>query len=259
MPPVDIAFLAITAFVLTAAGSYAGMRIAPRTGAVAAVRPDRWHAAGSIPKLAGPGLALGLAVALPFEYWGVAALAGGIGIYDDHRRLPAAAKALLLLIPAIAGGYVTGLWWVGPAIWIAANSFNLLDHADGVAASTALAVCLFGGGSDGIIAAAAIAGFLVFNLTPARSFMGDGGSLMLGTVLVLLSARQGPAASLAWLALPLLDTTLVVTSRLRRGQKPWIGGTDHSGHRLLRAGISPRLLPWLYFATAAAIVLLFML
>lgn len=256
MPSIAISIQIILAFTLTALGVFIGMRIATRTGAMAEVRPDRWHTAGVIPKLAGPGMAAGLALALPFEQWLVAAAACVIGIYDDHRRLSPAIKALLLLIPAVAAMLMTGLWWIGPAIWIAANAFNLLDHADGVAAATALAACLFGGNPDGIVAAAAVAGFLVFNLTPARSFMGDGGSLLLGTSLVLLAARQGPLVSTAWLALPLADSLLVVLSRLRRGQKPWIGGTDHSGHRLLRAGVSPHLLPWIYFGLAAGIVAL---
>jgi UDP-GlcNAc:undecaprenyl-phosphate GlcNAc-1-phosphate transferase len=256
MPTTEILWSASIAFLLSAAGVYLGMRIAPLSGAMAEVRSDRWHTAGMVPKLAGPGIAAALALALPFEQWLIAAAACAIGVYDDHRRLSPATKALLLMVPAGAAMLVTGLWWIGPAIWIAANALNLLDHADGIAAAAALAACLFGGSPDGVVAAAAIAGFLVFNLTPARSFMGDGGSLLLGTSLVLLAARQGPLVSTAWLALPLADSLLVVISRLRRGQKPWIGGTDHSGHRLLRAGVSPYLLPWLYFG-AAAILLFF--
>ncbi|WP_341913839.1 undecaprenyl/decaprenyl-phosphate alpha-N-acetylglucosaminyl 1-phosphate transferase [Ferrovibrio terrae] len=256
MPTVAIFLQGLAAFTLAALGVFIGMQIAARTGAMAEVRPDRWHTVGKIPKLAGPGLAAGMFLALPLELWLIAATAGAIGIYDDHRRLSPAAKALLLLLPAVGAMLVTGLWWVGPAIWIAANACNLLDHADGIAAATALAACLFGGHADGAIAAAAIAGFLIFNLTPARSFMGDGGSLMLGTALVLLSMGQGPVVSAAWLALPLADSLLVVISRLRQGQKPWIGGTDHSGHRLLRAGVSPYLLPWLYFGLTAIIATL---
>jgi UDP-GlcNAc:undecaprenyl-phosphate GlcNAc-1-phosphate transferase len=246
----DLALPAALAFILSAFGVYAGIRLGPRTGAVAAVRPDRWHADGVVPKLAGPGLALGLAVALPPGAWITAALAGVIGIIDDHRRLGVTSKALLLLLPAAAAITVTELWWTGPAVWIAANSLNLLDHADGVAAAAAMAVCLFGGATQGPVAAAAIAGFMIFNLPPARSFMGDGGSLMLGTALVLLSAEQGIATTASWLLLPLADTALVVISRLRRGQKPWVGGTDHSGHRLLRTGLSAHLVPWLYFLVA---------
>lgn len=247
-------FKIAVACLLSATGTYIGMRLSPHLGVMALVRSDRWHSGTAIPKLAGPGLAAGLIVALPFEHWLVALLAGAIGLYDDHRRLGPLTKALTLLVPAVAGTLVTGLWWIGPAIWIASNAFNLLDHADGIAATTALAVCLFGGSPDGVIAAAAITGFLIFNLPPARCFMGDGGSLMLGTTLILLSANQGMAVSAAWLALPLADSTLVVVSRLRRRQKPWVGGTDHSGHRLLRAGMPAHLLPWLYFAIAAAIV-----
>ena len=86
--------------------------------------------------------------------------------------------------------------------------------------------------------------------------MGDGGSLMIGTALVLFAAKAGPGHVVLCLLVPLLDTTLVVLSRLRARQKPWIGGTDHSGHRLLRLGVPPRFLPLIYFAAAAVFLLL---
>lgn len=241
------------AFLLALAGVWLGMHVARRTGAVAHVQADRWHQTGVVPKLAGPGLLAGLIAALPLDLWLVAASACFVGCLDDHHRFPAGKKALLLLIPAILSAFVTGLPWIAPAVWIAANAWNLLDHADGIAGGAALAALLLGGGADGATAAAAVAGFLVFNYPPARSFMGDGGSLLLGTVIVLLAAKtSGPVGVLAWCALPLADSALVVASRLRRGVKPWIGGTDHSGHRLLRAGLPGRLLPVIYFFAAAA-------
>jgi UDP-GlcNAc:undecaprenyl-phosphate GlcNAc-1-phosphate transferase len=239
------------AFLVALAGTWLGMRLAPRLGAVAQVQADRWHQSGAMPKLAGPGLLAGLVFALPLPLWLVAASACLIGCLDDRKRLAAGPKALLLLVPALAGAWVTGQAWVAPAIWIAANAWNLLDHADGLAAAAACAACLLMGIAGGPPAAAALAGFLVFNLPPARSFMGDGGSLLLGTTLVLLAAPLGPEAALAWSAVPLLDSALVVVSRLQRGAKPWIGGTDHSGHRLLRSGLPAFLLPPLYALAAA--------
>ncbi len=250
-PEAWLAWPVAAAFLMTLAGIWLGMRLAPRLNAVAHVQADRWHQSGAVPKFAGPGLLAGFAFALPLEQWLVAALACLIGCLDDRQRLAAGPKALLLLLPALAGAWLTGLPWVAPAIWIAANAWNLLDHADGLAGAAALAACAAMGVAGGPVAAAALGAFLVFNLPPARSFMGDGGSLLVGTTLILLLAPLGPQAAIAWCAIPLLDTALVVASRLQRGAKPWIGGTDHSGHRLLRAGLPAWALPPLYAAAAA--------
>lgn len=243
------------AFVVAFAGIWAGMRVAPRFGAMAEVRADRWHQAGAVPKLAGPGLLAGFWFALPLEQWLVAALACLVGVWDDRRHMSAGSKALALLLPALAGYYVTRQVWVAPAIWIAANAWNLLDHADGVAAGAALGVLLLAGGAPGSIAAAALMAFLLLNFPPARCFLGDGGSLMLGTTMVLLALPGGAETALLWSAVPLADSALVVCSRLRRGAAPWIGGMDHSAHRLLRSGLSPWLLPLLYAGFAALTLL----
>jgi len=243
------------AFVVAFAGIWLGMRMAPYLGAMAEVRADRWHQAGAVPKLAGPGLLAGFWFTLPLEQWLVAALACLVGVWDDRRRMSAGHKALALLLPALAGYYVTQQIWVAPAIWIAANAWNLLDHADGVAAGAALGVLLLAGGVPHSIAAAALFAFLLLNFPPARCFLGDGGSLMLGTAMVLLAVPQGAAAALLWCAVPLADSALVVCSRLLRGAAPWIGGMDHSAHRLLRLGLRPWLLPLLYAGAAALTVL----
>lgn len=91
-----------------------------------------------------------------------------------------------------------------------------------------------------LVLAGALAGFLVFNLPPARIFLGDAGSLLLGG---LLSAgawvfASGSGRLSDWLALPLIlayplfDITFVTLTRLARRQAPWIGGRDHTTHRL---------------------------
>jgi UDP-GlcNAc:undecaprenyl-phosphate GlcNAc-1-phosphate transferase len=106
-------------------------------------------------------------------------------------------------------------------------------------------------GRIGVTGAGAVCGFLVHNVAPARSFLGDSGSLMLGALLVLTWAPGGPAAVLLGCLVPLADTAFVVSRRLLAGRKPWIGGTDHSGHALLRAGVGPRMLAAGYAATSA--------
>jgi UDP-GlcNAc:undecaprenyl-phosphate GlcNAc-1-phosphate transferase len=99
------------------------------------------------------------------------------------------------------------------------------------------------------VAAAALSGaclgFLPSNFR-SRIFMGDAGSLFVGFTLACL-AIQGSWRSptvptsviipLLVLAYPLFDTTLVVILRLRRGQSPFVGGRDHSSHRLVRLGL----------------------
>jgi UDP-GlcNAc:undecaprenyl-phosphate/decaprenyl-phosphate GlcNAc-1-phosphate transferase len=88
----------------------------------------------------------------------------------------------------------------------------------------------------------ACVGFLPFNLSrPAKIFLGDGGSMPIG-LLVACSIMAIPDGRLDWTllfavaplaGLPILDTTLVVTSRLRRGAPVMSGGRDHLTHRLL--------------------------
>lgn len=241
----------LPAALASAAGTWLLARLAVRIGAVAQVKPDRWHSTGAVPRLAGPAL---LAAAAPWLDGSQLAVLGAVcalGTLDDIRPLSPALKAAGLLAVAAAAVWVTGQWWVGPALWLVANAVNLLDHADGIAASAAAAAFLGLGGDAGLAAAAACLGFLALNYPPARVFMGDSGSLTLGAMAVLIGADgAGPAATIAWCAIPLADAVAVTLRRLARGQKPWVGGTDHSGHALLRAGLPPRLLPPAYFGAA---------
>jgi UDP-GlcNAc:undecaprenyl-phosphate GlcNAc-1-phosphate transferase len=143
---------------------------------------------------------------------------------------------------------ITLVWVVGVV-----NAFNLMDNADGAAGSvgfaSALGVAAFAVIQDHIVLAAialslagACAGFLVFNLErPARLFLGDGGSMPLGfLVAAMILAAPGTEttgtevllAMALFAALPILDTTLVVFSRVRRGAAILQGGRDHLTHRL---------------------------
>jgi UDP-GlcNAc:undecaprenyl-phosphate GlcNAc-1-phosphate transferase len=156
------------------------------------------------------------------------------------------------------------------ALVVLTNSFNVLDNMDSAAGAiaatiaTALAVtALLGGqtlvGGLAVVVASASLGFLVYNWHPASIFMGDAGSLFLGFLLavIALKLRTGvghfPSAVAAVLlvAPAVLDTTLVVISRVRSGRPIYVGGTDHSSHRLMLLGIGPRLvLAMLVLATA---------
>jgi UDP-GlcNAc:undecaprenyl-phosphate GlcNAc-1-phosphate transferase len=143
---------------------------------------------------------------------------------------------------------LTLLWVVGLT-----NAFNLMDNMDG-AAATVGAVSAAGAGALALAngnpalatlafaLAGACAGFLRFNLArPSRIFLGDAGSMPVGLVVaaVIMAAPDG---SLGWAgllavaplaALPILDTTLVVLSRRRRGVAVLSGARDHLTHRLL--------------------------
>lgn len=224
-----------------------------RVGAVSKVRPDRWHASGVVPRLAGPAMFVAMAPFLSLEQALILGYVCAVGVVDDLRSFSAGAKALALLGGAVIAAFATGSVWVGVALWVACNAVNMLDHADGLAAATVGAAFLGIGGAAGLAGAGACLGFLLFNYPPARVFMGDGGSLLLGAAVVLLTYGDGPLLTAAWLAVPLADAAFVTARRLREGRKPWVGGTDHLGHTLLRAGVPPRVLPLLYAAAALAI------
>jgi UDP-GlcNAc:undecaprenyl-phosphate GlcNAc-1-phosphate transferase len=141
------------------------------------------------------------------------------------------------------------------------NAFNLMDNMDGAAATTG-AVSALGAGALALVVghtplavlcfavAGSCAGFLPHNLAgPARIFMGDGGSLPLGflvaSVVMEAAAANSPGLSAVVVAgllvgLVVLDTTLVVFSRLRGGRGVLVGGRDHLTHRLAKRLGSPR-------------------
>jgi UDP-GlcNAc:undecaprenyl-phosphate GlcNAc-1-phosphate transferase len=148
---------------------------------------------------------------------------------------------------------VTVAWIV-----VVTNGCNLLDNVDGAlgAISTVIATAvgvaaLLGGqflvGDLALAIAGACLGFLVHNWHPAMIFMGDAGSLFLGFLLAALALRldtavapfAGAVAAALLVAPALFDTSLVVISRLRAGRSILIGGTDHTAHRLRRAGVGP--------------------
>jgi UDP-GlcNAc:undecaprenyl-phosphate GlcNAc-1-phosphate transferase len=246
-----LAFAAAT--VVAAVGVPVMAWVARRVGAVARVRADRWHTSGEIPRLSGPALFVAMAPFLPAGHALILGYVCAIGVIDDVRPFSAAQKALALLVGAVLAGVVTGSLWVPVALWVACNAVNMLDHADGLAATTVGMVMLGIGGDAGFSTAGACLGFLVFNYPPARVFMGDGGSLTLGAAIVLASTAAGPTVTAGWLAVPLIDAAFVTARRLSEGRKPWLGGTDHLGHVLLDAGLHPRLLPLLYGGAALAI------
>ena len=194
------------------------------------------------------------------------------GLWDDRSGLRPSFKLLAQIAAAAllaASGVAVQLALPGPlnfaltVFWIVGitNAFNLLDNMDGLAGGLAaiasafflLLAVLNGQILVGALAAAVLGsclGFLLHNFNPARIFMGDSGSLFLGFVLAAVGIKlRFPEARelVTWmvpvliLALPILDTTLVVVSRLKRGLNPLTNpGRDHLSHRLRLAGMSTR-------------------
>jgi UDP-GlcNAc:undecaprenyl-phosphate GlcNAc-1-phosphate transferase len=161
---------------------------------------------------------------------------------------------------------ISVLWIVGVC-----NSINFFDNLDGGAAGTVavISIFLFFIAYDrqqvlvsalAIVTAGATAGFLIWNRAPAKIYMGDAGALFLGIIISVLTIRLSPgvvpqvksfAIPLALMAVPILDTTVAVTSRIYRGISPFQGGTDHLSHRLVRAGLSRRVTAFTLWALAA--------
>jgi UDP-GlcNAc:undecaprenyl-phosphate GlcNAc-1-phosphate transferase len=135
------------------------------------------------------------------------------------------------------------------------NTFNLADGLDGLAAGVSLIATVFFGyfawhaqSSELVIVAIALSGavigFLRYNSYPAKIFMGDSGSLMLGYVVAVLlvslshTAPNLPVPALVMVvALPLLDTLLVMVRRMWYGHSPFLPDRTHLHHRLLSLGL----------------------
>ena len=131
---------------------------------------------------------------------------------------------------------------------------NLDGGASGTVAISSIALFILAfNGSQFLIAALSVViagstfGFLLWNKSPARIYMGDAGALFLGILIASLTVRlksdfDSSAASLLTpillLAVPILDTSVAVTSRIARGLSPLQGGKDHLSHRLMRKGLS---------------------
>ncbi|MFM2032671.1 MAG: hypothetical protein RLZZ297_1436 [Chloroflexota bacterium] len=201
-----------------------------------------------------------------------ATLVSACGLADDRWTLHAYPKLLgqlaaaCLLVYAGVSIQLFAAAWLNAAVtivWVVGitNAMNLLDNMDGLSSGVAT-VCgvffLLLAAQSGQVLVSALAagligaclGFLRYNFNPASIFMGDTGSLFIGMVLAVIGIKlRFPANTtaitwmipLAVLAFPLLDTTLVTVSRLRRGVNPLTTpGKDHVSHRLVARGMTRR-------------------
>ncbi len=167
------------------------------------------------------------------------------------------------------------------------NAFNLIDGVDGLAAGIGMINALIFGtwfylagnlplALLSCVLAGALLGFLVFNFSPAKVFMGDSGSLTIGLVISFLAIRaighdtaQLPASikavptpifAMGVLAYPLIDTLRVFFIRAIKGQSPFTGDNNHIHHRLLALGFKHRkvvLLLYSFNVVVVSIILIF--
>lgn len=208
-----------------------------------------------------------------------------VGTIDDRRQV---SPGLRVLIEVVIGVLVSldGWGWrigAGPvvdaaltAVWVVGvvNAFNLFDNMDGQASTMAIVVAA-GAGVLAVILGevwlavgcaalcGACVGFLPHNLSsPARIFLGDGGSMPIGFAAAMLTAtvaRHAEPSALSLLVgfmlvgVPVLDTTLVIISRRRRGVSFLTGGRDHLTHRVRGKLGTPRRVA-LTLGTAQAII-----
>ena len=210
---------------------------------------------------------LALTVLLP------ALLLGAMGLIDDLRSLSPWPRLIaqsvvgtvvaLVIVNSGTTGTPFGTSTFNTAVtifWIVGicNSINFFDNLDGAAAGAVAIAALgvffiaFDRGQElvsalSVVTAGATIGFLMWNKSPAKIYMGDAGALFLGIIISVATIRLNPGIEPTWksltipvilLAVPLLDTCVAVFSRLARGVSPLTGGKDHLSHRLVRAGLT---------------------
>jgi UDP-GlcNAc:undecaprenyl-phosphate GlcNAc-1-phosphate transferase len=276
--------------------------LAHRLGFVARPRADRWstHFTGNRrpPALLGGvaiflTLVVGAALFLPWDRQMIG-IAGGatfmfaVGLVDDlrgmrpHLKMAAqTAAACILLATGTAVTIVPVAWLAALAtiFWVIAitNAINLIDNMDGLASGvvtvSALTMAVYGlmhglpaVATLALLIAGACGGFLVYNFNPARVFMGDCGSLLLGFLMsaaALIGTTRAASdmvvalfAPVALLAVPVFDTTLVSVVRRLNGRPISQGGRDHSSHRMVALGLSERSTVAVLYAISVAFGLL---
>lgn len=198
-----------------------------------------------------------------------------VGLYDDIKNLSALSRFLVQsVISVVMTFYLANLGYsisifsheavnlILSIFWLVGitNAFNFFDNLDGGATGVtivgSLALFLLGlWGDQYIISSIALAlagaslGFLWWNRNPAKIYLGDSGALFIGFILAIALLQFEPnvesqvASALIpvfVLALPIIDTSVAVASRILRGVSIFKGGRDHLSHRLLILGFNRR-------------------
>ena len=205
-----------------------------------------------------------------------------LGVVDDIMALPAGIKFVIqiiaALVPALNGVQILAfsnpnifsdnLYWVLgnlsipiTVLWIVGltNAVNLIDGLDGLAngvsaisATTMLVIALLASETQVAIVMAALvgacAGFMPYNLNPAKMFMGDTGATFLGYILATMSIQGlfkyyaviSFVVPFLILGLPIFDTAFAFIRRIAHGQNPMHADRSHIHHRLIDMGLNQK-------------------
>jgi UDP-GlcNAc:undecaprenyl-phosphate GlcNAc-1-phosphate transferase len=218
-----------------------------------------------------------------------------IGLLDDVYQLPPWPRFLSQSAVGVVTSFMLYLSGAGVEVfdnqllnslttmlWVVTiiNALNFIDNMDGLATSISIVASLAMFtlaylNNQYLVAALSLAifasclGFLFWNKRPASIYLGDAGALYLGFLLAAISIRidldndSAPIRALVLiliLAIPVIDTTQVVVSRITKGKSPFQGGRDHISHLLLKRGLSQRLVLFIlttfsvFFAVVAIIL-----
>ncbi len=273
--------IAAGALVVTLAATPVVIVVAKRTGIVdrpGALKPQTT----AVPYLGGVAVFAGVAVgAVPGRPSVLVPLTGALvlGLADDRFELPPLVRLLGQLVigagvvatcPVHLPGAVATVLVIAATV-IVINGVNFLDGLDmlagGVAAvgAAGFAVVLHGSGRDLAVAlAAALVGFLVYNRPPARVYLGDGGSYLVGAGLTILLAESwGPGkpmplgtAALTLVALPVAEVAFAVVRRALGRRSLVAGDRGHPYDRLVAIGWPRPMASLAYVAMAAVLATL---
>lgn len=234
-------------------------RVAVKIGAVDIPKDGRRMHTRATPRVGGLSVFFAFAAASALFYAAdtrlVPLLSGGlviiaVGLLDDVYRIGPWQK-LLFQTAASAVAVAFGGWNVPAGIavlWLVflSNAFNLIDGLDGLCAGvaifSAIGLIALGGSSVIWILVGGLAGFLPFNLRPAKTFLGDTGSLFVGFALGVLSldlVGKGEFLPLLFVfAVPFADTVWAVFRRLLNGKSPFSPDREHFHHKLVDRGFT---------------------
>ncbi|MFN5620028.1 MAG: glycosyltransferase family 4 protein [Flavobacteriales bacterium] len=225
-----------------------------------------------------------------------------LGLKDDIIGVSPAKKLLVhmligFIIVYVADIRITQFWglfgvdslpyWISLSLSVfvyvvSVKAINLIEGVDGLAAgfgfiaSIAFAYWFYRTGDQPLALlavglAGALVGFLVFNFQPAKLFMGDSGSLIIGLVLFVLAVKliefpvkrmlahmepvPKPVLAMAILAYPLIDTLRVFILRALAGRSPFSADKNHIHHKLLALGFSHRQTCFILYAFSIGIII----
>jgi UDP-GlcNAc:undecaprenyl-phosphate GlcNAc-1-phosphate transferase len=238
-----------------------------------------------VPRIGGIAFGIGAFVSIlswgPKDSITLSALLGGLiilgfGVWDDRVNLNYRIKLLGQVMAALAVIVIGGIRfesvpfllegelpsWIGIPLTVlflvaVSNAVNLTDGLDGLAGGlsfltlSGIAYLAYLANDSTVLLLTIpflgrLLGFLRYNTYPARIFMGDSGSQLMGFIMgvlaiLLTDSTRGPfspALALLLLGLPFLDTLGVIGQRLAEGRSPFVGDRTHIHHKLLSVGLS---------------------